>query len=105
MGVGIEVHGYDCRLSYAYAGGLSLGAINEPPPPPGPCELCLDAGGTWQPEANECSENCNIPDISCYTDSCPAPCSADSCGTCFDSGSCELAGCTWNMEGPAMWCN
>ena len=31
-GVGIEVHGYDCRLSYAYAGGLSLGAINEPPP-------------------------------------------------------------------------
>ena len=34
VGVGIEVHGYDCRLSYAYAGGLSLGAINEPPPPP-----------------------------------------------------------------------
>ncbi|MDP6943953.1 MAG: IgGFc-binding protein, partial [Myxococcota bacterium] len=32
-GVGIEVYGYDCRLSYAYAGGLSLGAINEPPPP------------------------------------------------------------------------
>ncbi|MGB0591399.1 MAG: MopE-related protein [Myxococcota bacterium] len=32
VGVGIEVHGYDCRLSYAYAGGLSLGAINEPPP-------------------------------------------------------------------------
>ncbi len=31
-GVGIEVYGYDCRLSYAYAGGLSLGAINEPPP-------------------------------------------------------------------------
>jgi hypothetical protein len=33
-GVGIEVYGYDCRLSYAYSGGLSLGAINEPPPDP-----------------------------------------------------------------------
>lgn len=28
---GIEVYGYDCRISYAYPGGLSLGEINTPP--------------------------------------------------------------------------
>ncbi|MFY0535732.1 hypothetical protein [Nannocystis pusilla] len=28
---GIEVYGYDCRISYAYPGGLSLGEINQPP--------------------------------------------------------------------------
>ena len=32
---GIEVYGYDCRISYVYPGGLSLGSINVPPPPPG----------------------------------------------------------------------
>lgn len=30
---GIEVYGYDCRVSYGHAGGLSLGVINVPPPP------------------------------------------------------------------------
>jgi hypothetical protein len=30
---GLEVYGYDCRISYAYAGGLSLGTINTPPLP------------------------------------------------------------------------
>lgn len=28
---GLEVYGYDCRISYAYPGGLSLGEINQPP--------------------------------------------------------------------------
>ena len=28
---GLEVYGYDCRVSYAYPGGLSLAAINPPP--------------------------------------------------------------------------
>lgn len=28
---GIEVYGYDCRISYAYPGGLRLGEINIPP--------------------------------------------------------------------------
>jgi len=28
---GVEVYGYDCRISYAYPGGLSLGEINQPP--------------------------------------------------------------------------
>ncbi|HRI08607.1 MAG TPA: IgGFc-binding protein [Nannocystaceae bacterium] len=31
---GLEVYGYDCRISYAYPGGLQLGSINIPPPPP-----------------------------------------------------------------------
>ena len=70
-----------------------------------PCEACLASGGTWQPEANACTQNCAIMDISCYTSSCPEPCSAASCGTCIGQEACEAAGCTWNMEGPAMWCN
>jgi hypothetical protein len=28
---GLEVYGYDCRISYAYPGGLRLGEINTPP--------------------------------------------------------------------------
>jgi hypothetical protein len=28
---GLEVYGYDCRVSYAYPGGLSLAEINDPP--------------------------------------------------------------------------
>jgi hypothetical protein len=28
---GLEVYGYDCRVSYAYPGGLSLSEINDPP--------------------------------------------------------------------------
>ena len=69
-----------------------------------PCEACLEGGGTWQPPAG-CTQNCMIADLSCYTSSCPEPCSAESCGTCFDQESCEEQGCTWNAQGPAMWCN
>ena len=70
-----------------------------------PCEACIASGGTWQPEANACTENCNIMDISCYTSSCPAPCSSESCGTCIGQEECEGMGCTWNAEPPAFWCN
>ncbi|MCA9688838.1 MAG: IgGFc-binding protein, partial [Myxococcales bacterium] len=28
---GMEIYGYDCRVSYAFPGGLSLAEINEPP--------------------------------------------------------------------------
>ncbi|MDP6942817.1 MAG: hypothetical protein QF464_01600 [Myxococcota bacterium] len=70
-----------------------------------PCEACLASGGTWQPEANMCTEDCDLMDISCYTSSCPAPCSAESCGTCFGPEECGDAGCQWNAEPPAFWCN
>jgi len=36
-----------------------------------PCTTCLAGGGTWQPEAEECTVDCDIPDISCVTASCP----------------------------------
>jgi hypothetical protein len=72
---------------------------------PDPCEACLASGGTWQPEANACTEACNIMDISCYTASCPAPCSLESCGTCIGQEECEEIGCQWNAQPPAFWCN
>ncbi|MGB0588386.1 MAG: hypothetical protein ACPGU1_01780 [Myxococcota bacterium] len=72
---------------------------------PDPCEACIASGGTWQPEADACTENCAIMDISCYTSSCPAPCSLESCGTCIGQEECEGMGCTWNAEPPAFWCN
>lgn len=72
---------------------------------PDPCEACIASGGTWQPEANACTENCNIMDISCYTSSCPAPCSLESCGTCIGQQECEDTGCQWNAQPPAFWCN
>lgn len=67
------------------------------------CEECLDSGGTWQPEAGECTQDCEIMDISCYTESCPGDCS-DDCSYCFSSSDCEDAGCTWHAEGETMWC-
>jgi hypothetical protein len=70
-----------------------------------PCEACLASGGTWQPEANACTSNCDIQDISCYTETCPEPCSSSSCSSCIGQEACEDAGCTWNQSGPAMWCN
>lgn len=46
------------------------------------CDACLATGGTWQPEANECTSDCDIQDISCFTDSCPT----DSCEASCDAG-------------------
>lgn len=69
-----------------------------------PCEACLASGGTWQPEANACTANCDIMDISCYSSSCPAPCAPESCSTCIGSEECEAAGCQWNAQPPAFWC-
>ena len=40
---------------------------------PDACSACLDTGGTWQPEANECTTDCALQDISCFVDSCPNP--------------------------------
>ena len=67
------------------------------------CEQCLANGGTWQPEAQECTENCEIQDISCFTETCPGSCE-ENCSYCFDSVSCEEAECTWHQEAEAMWC-
>jgi len=67
------------------------------------CQSCLDDGGTWQPEADECTQDCALMDISCYTDSCPEECSSSTC-ECFSQEACESAGCTWSVESEAMWC-
>jgi hypothetical protein len=66
--------------------------------PSDPCEDCLASGGTWQPEANACTTNCAIQDISCYTDSCPE-CSMDSCGSFVTASECEAADCSWGPGG------
>jgi hypothetical protein len=69
------------------------------------CEPCLEAGGTWQPEAQECTENCDIMDISCYETTCPGACE-DECRYCFGGEQeCLDQGCNWNQDAEAMWCN
>lgn len=69
-----------------------------------PCEACLAGGGTWQPEAEECTTNCDIMDISCYTDACPGPC-GERCGYCFTEEECRAVGCQWAVDAEAMWCS
>lgn len=78
--------------------------IGESPSPVTDCESCLASGGTWQPEASACTENCALMDISCFEDSCPAACSSSSCGDCFSESDCESNGCTWHAAAEAMWC-
>ncbi len=80
------------------------GPLEDATAPGDPCEACLASGGTWQPEAGACTDACAIQDISCFTDGCPAPCSADACGGCFTGSDCETAGCTWSTAGESMWC-
>lgn len=68
------------------------------------CEECLNLGGTWQPEAGGCTEDCAFQDVSCFTDTCPDACSVESCDSCFSEEDCTSAGCTWEQEAEAMWC-
>jgi hypothetical protein len=67
------------------------------------CEDCLEQGGTWQPEAEQCTADCDLMDISCFRDTCPGECSED-CGSCFNQTECEAASCTWRVEAETMWC-
>ena len=67
------------------------------------CNACIESGRTWQPEVSECTEDCDVQDISCYADSCPGSC-ADECGNCFSQSECEANSCTWHQEQEAMWC-
>ncbi len=100
-------------IGFAAALGACYGAPTSPIEGPesagagsaDPCAQCLESGGTWQPEANECTQSCDIADISCFEDSCPGACAATDCGNCLDQTVCEAAGCTWNIEAEAMWCN
>ncbi|HKO94644.1 MAG TPA: hypothetical protein VJU61_25995 [Polyangiaceae bacterium] len=66
------------------------------------CEPCLRSGGTWQ--LGDCTTNCALQDTSCFRDACPAPCAADSCGTCFGRAECEAVHCEWHSVDEAMWC-
>ena len=82
----------------------------EPTPTPQPidnraCPACLDHGGTWRPEVQECTQDCAIMDISCFTDDCPEACSSDNCSDCFDQTSCETAQCAWRQEDEIAWCH
>lgn len=36
------------------------------------CQACLSNGGTWQPEAITCSDDCAIQDIACNRNTCPS---------------------------------
>ena len=66
------------------------------------CDACLQSGGTWQ--VDTCTNDCDLQDTSCFRNACPAPCAADSCGTCFSTSECEAAGCAWHGEAEAQWC-
>ena len=80
----------------------------EPEPdtvvPSDPCEACLASGGTWQPEEEECTTNCALQDISCYTDACPGECGGNECGLCLTQDKCEAAKCTWFAAAGGFWC-
>ena len=65
------------------------------------CDECLSSGGTWQ--IDECTSNCAIQDISCYTDECPPPCS-ESCSGCFSESECTSAGCEWEWDEYSATC-
>ena len=67
------------------------------------CQACLDAGKTWQPEADQCTDNCDLMDISCFSETCPGEC-AEYCSACFNQSACEAASCTWHQEAESMWC-
>ena len=88
-----------------------LGSCGEDQPPPQPienntaaCEACLASGGTWQPEAEACTEACEIQDISCYSQACPEACSPTNCGDCFSLSDCETMSCEWVQQNEIMWC-
>ncbi len=94
------------RTIYYIAAMVCLTACTlggEPTPADSLCEACLESGGTWQPEASACTENCAIQDISCFIRECPGACTED-CGDCFSQDECESAGCAWHQEAEAMWC-
>ncbi len=55
------------------------------------CSACLADGGTWQPEAEACTADCDIQDISCFVDRCPDVPTED-CDSCLASGG------TWQPE-------
>lgn len=68
------------------------------------CDDCLASGGTWQPEAQQCTTDCDLMDISCFADECPGECEADACGNCFSQPECEAATCTWTTIDESMFC-
>lgn len=69
------------------------------------CDACLAKGGTWQPEAHYCTPNCDIQDVSCFTDQCPGACTAEACGYCFSASECLASSCMWNQGAEALWCS
>lgn len=76
-------------------------ASNEVPRDPD-CMACLATGKAWIPgDPHECEVEC-YADASCFTDECPAACSADTC-SCFAEEACENAGCVWSVGSSGGW--
>ncbi|MEE2780365.1 MAG: hypothetical protein VYE15_07570, partial [Myxococcota bacterium] len=77
------------------------GEPEEEDPAMSPCWNCLMTGGTWQPEAEACTTNCDIQDISCYVDSCPEEEPMDDQWICTELLECVdvvPAGCTSDFD-------
>ena len=62
------------------------------------CGECLDLGGTWQPQAEECTSDCSLQDLSCYVTSCPGVCEPDACHNCFDADSIVATTRRWRIS-------
>eukprot|EP00124_Ichthyophonus_hoferi_P003452 Ihof_evm5s299 gene=Ihof_evmTU5s299 len=58
------------------------------------CSDCISEGCTWQPEAEQCTSNCQISGVSCLRDQCSGL-PKKICNNATNCLSCLGQGCTW----------